>query len=46
MIDLEDEAETDVPTTLIRSKADCPQVEVNYPLSFQRMLLVPRSFQG
>ena len=31
VIDLEDEeTDTDVPTTLIRSKADCPNVEVNF----------------
>ena len=31
VIDLEDEeTDTDVPTTLIRSKADCPNVEVKY----------------
>lgn len=27
VIDLDDEAETDIPTTLIRSKADCPSTE-------------------
>ena len=30
MFDLEDEyAESDIPTTLIRSKADCPGIEVS-----------------
>lgn len=29
VVDLEDEyADTDIPTTLIRSKADCPTMEV------------------
>lgn len=29
MVDLDDEyADTDIPTTLIRSKADCPTMEV------------------
>ncbi len=28
VVDLEDEFDTDIPTTLIRSKADCPSVEV------------------
>lgn len=31
MFDVEDEyAESDIPTTLIRSKADCPGIEVSY----------------
>ena len=31
MFELDDEyAESDIPTTLIRSKADCPTVEVKY----------------
>ena len=30
VVDLDDEFDTDIPTTLIRSKADCPSVEVNY----------------
>lgn len=30
VVDLDDEyADTDIPTTLIRSKADCPTMEVN-----------------
>lgn len=30
VVDLEDDyAETDIPTTLIRSKADCPTMEVS-----------------
>ena len=30
MFDVEDEyAESDIPTTLIRSKADCPGIEVS-----------------
>lgn len=33
MFDVEDEyAESDIPTTLIRSKADCPGIEVSYLL--------------
>lgn len=32
VVDLEDEyADTDIPTTLIRSKADCPTMEVQRP---------------
>ncbi len=38
VVDLEDDfAESDVPTTLIRSKADCPSLEVSqflYQLSY------------
>lgn len=31
VFDVEDEyAESDIPTTLIRSKADCPGIEVSY----------------
>lgn len=31
VIDLDDEyAESDIPTTLMRSKADCPSFEVSY----------------
>ena len=32
VVDLEDNEliDNDVPTTLIRSKADCPDIEVNY----------------
>lgn len=31
MFDIEDEyAESDIPTTLIRSKADCPGIEVSH----------------
>ena len=34
MFDVEDEyAESDIPTTLIRSKADCPGIEVSYDLA-------------
>lgn len=29
VVDLDDEFDTDIPTTLIRSKADCPSVEVS-----------------
>ena len=33
MFDVEDEyAESDIPTTLIRSKADCPGIEVSHLL--------------
>ena len=33
VFDIEDEyAESDIPTTLIRSKADCPGIEVSYLL--------------
>ena len=32
VVDLDDEFDTDVPTTLIRSKADCPSVEVSFNL--------------
>ena len=33
VFDVEDEyAESDIPTTLIRSKADCPGIEVSYSL--------------
>lgn len=33
VVDLEDEyADTDIPTTLIRSKADCPTMEVREDL--------------
>ena len=32
VVDLDDEyADTDIPTTLIRSKADCPTMEVSNP---------------
>lgn len=32
VVDLDDEyADTDIPTTLIRSKADCPTMEVSVP---------------
>ena len=35
MFDVEDEyAESDIPTTLIRSKADCPGIEVRKLLFF------------
>jgi len=31
VVDLEDDyAESDIPTTLIRSKADCPSLEVSF----------------
>ena len=34
VFDVEDEyAESDIPTTLIRSKADCPGIEVSYFLT-------------
>ena len=33
VVDLDDEYDTDIPTTLIRSKADCPSVEVSFPES-------------
>ena len=34
VFDVEDEyAESDIPTTLIRSKADCPGIEVSYDLA-------------
>ena len=34
VFDVEDEyAESDIPTTLIRSKADCPGIEVSYGLA-------------
>jgi IK cytokine len=33
VVDLEDDfGESDIPTTLIRSKADCPSLEVSFPL--------------
>lgn len=50
MFDVEDEyAESDIPTTLIRSKADCPGIEVSYflvVLLFVFVCAVLKHFSG
>ena len=42
MFELDDEyAESDIPTTLIRSKADCPNIEVCVCLSVCMSVCLP-----
>lgn len=46
VVDLDDEyADTDIPTTLIRSKADCPTMEVSDP-SPESLLCEPQTWES